>query len=446
MALGMALTARVLLLLRIDMHFIIMVTDFASLHTYTGSAGGNTVGAAPCSNIYGLKIFDDSGGNGYSSYILNALNVVKQRHVSNPNAKSVVSMSLAGYCGTTCSSNPVVQLISSMYDLGILFAVAASNNNNANACLYFPAAAPKAITVAASDQFDNFAYYSNTGPCVDIIAPGSGVNSACATCSDKSSYVLFDGTSMATPHVAGTLALLLQKKQVSFTTAPDIVAKALICDAAKNKIQNIYPQSFGTSVNLLLQVPKNDNSFGDCVPTSSIAPSTSPSIAPSTSPSRTPTTPITTNWSLRLESTSLVFRYANPTRNIRIAFYPGKSKNYGTVKSFYRNEALRVLYSSGKWVIQEEYGVLCIRDVSSSRVERRYAFNPGNGNSWNYGSCNSWGLFFYGSCNSGQEVGTKVLLSGFRWSINVENGLLVFRDMLTPGDHRFLFYQSYVDM
>ena len=324
-------------------------------------------------------------------------------------------MSLAGYCGTTCSSNPVVQLISSMYDLGILFAVAASNDYNANACLYFPAAAPKAITVAASDQFDNFAYYSNTGPCVDIIAPGSGVNSACATCSDKSSYVLFDGTSMATPHVAGTLALLLQKRQVSFTTAPDIVAKALICDAEKYKIKSIYPQSFGTSVNLLLQVPKNDNSFGDCV--------------------------IGTDWRLREESSYLVFRYAHLTRDIRIAFSLQKSKDYGTAR-FYQSEGTRVLYSSGKkewaWAIREEKGVLVIRYNTSLGVVARYAFYPGNGNTWNFGSVND----IYG-----QEVGTQVLLSGFRWRIQVENGVLVFRDMLTtPGDHRFAFYQSYVDM
>ena len=315
MASGMALTVLV--------YFDIVLCyscyyDFLSffLFLYPGSAGGNTVGVAPCANIYGLKIFDDSGGNGYSSYIINALNVVKQRHVSNPNAKSVVSMSLSGYCGTNCASNPINQLISTMDDLGILFAVAASNNYNANACLYFPASSPKAITVAASDSYDNLASYSNTGPCVDIIGPGSSVNSACATCTGKSSYVLYSGTSMATPHVAGTLALLLQKKKVSFTTAPDVVKTALLCDAVKDKIQNIVAQSFGTCVNLLLQVPKNDSSFGSCLTDPTAQPSfRSPTATPIYKPSFSPT----------LESSKTPSKYPSVRPSFSPIFVPTKS-------------------------------------------------------------------------------------------------------------------------
>jgi subtilisin family serine protease len=384
------------------------VTDFASLHTYTGIAGGKTVGVAPCSNIYGLKIFDDFGNDAYSIDVLSALIVVKQHHESNPNAKSVVLMSLDGYCGTTCSDHLVVQLISSMYDLGILFAVEAGNKNFANACLYLPAASPKAITVAASDRADNFAPYSNTGPCVDIIAPGTGVNSACGDCPGTSSYKTMSGASMAAAHVAGTLALLLQKSTINFL-APDRVKKALFCDAVKYKIKNIPVQIIGITVNLLLQIPKNDKIFGGCV------------ITPGT------------DWSLRLEGINLVFRYTNSFRTIRIAFSPGNNKDYGT-GSFYLNEGVQVLYSSGEWTIQEEKGVLYIRDRSSS-ADRRYAFFPGNGDLYNYGS----GII-------GPEVGIQVLLKGSRWRIQVESGVLMFRDTITKGEHRFAFWQSDVNM
>jgi hypothetical protein len=94
---------------------------------------------------------------------------------------------------------------------------------------------------------------------------------------------------------------------------------------------------------------------------------------------------------------------------------------------------VKVLYSSGKWVIQEETGVLCIRDLSSAS-DFRYAFFPGNGNGANYGVTASTG------------VGIQVLYTGYRWSIRIENGVLVFRDILTPGDHRYAFFQSYIDM
>ena len=262
-----------------------------------GTAGGNTIGTAPCSNIYGLKALND-GGSGYSSEIISALNVVKQRHLANPNAKSVVSMSLGGNCDSTpCVDNPVNQVISSMHAVGILFSVAAGNNYRSDSCNYFPSSSPDAITVAASDQGDNLASYSNVGSCVDIIGPGSAVNSACAkgfgssTCLDDVSYKIYSGTSMSTPHVAGTLAQLLEKHRSSFNSSADIVKGALLCDAAKNKIQGI---PLGSTPNLLVQIPHDDHTLNKCLPTA--VPSSGPTVLPTTSrqplvPSVSPTGP-----------------------------------------------------------------------------------------------------------------------------------------------------------
>ncbi len=94
--------------------------------------------------------------------------------------------------------------------------ICAAGNGNSNA-LHYPAAfeLDNIIAVAATDHNDLYAGFSNYGPWVDLAAPGDAIYStipkgSCAIC-DPSGYGTIGGTSMATPHVAGAVALIAAK-------------------------------------------------------------------------------------------------------------------------------------------------------------------------------------------------------------------------------------------
>ncbi|GIF21673.1 subtilisin family serine protease [Actinoplanes tereljensis] len=141
-------------------------------------------------------------------------------------------MSLGGGASTTID-NAVRSSITS----GVTYGVAAGNGNalgvRQNACNYSPARVTTAITVGATQRTDAAASFSNYGTCVDILAPGVSITSAWYSSTSATNTI--SGTSMATPHVVGVAALVLQANP---TYTPAQVASYLTTNATPNVVTN----------------------------------------------------------------------------------------------------------------------------------------------------------------------------------------------------------------
>jgi len=130
-------------------------------------------------------------------------------------------------------SDAINQAVAAAVNAGVTSVVAAGNDNR-DACSYSPASTPEAITVAASDITDGHAYFSNHGACVDIYAPGVNIKGAWIGGTDK--YNTISGTSMATPHTSGVVALVLARGDA---TTPAEVKAYLTSTGTKSVIKNV---------------------------------------------------------------------------------------------------------------------------------------------------------------------------------------------------------------
>lgn len=119
---------------------------------------------------------------------------------------AAVNLSLGG-SAVTCANAVWEDVVDRLVAAGIAV-VAASGNQGSPSSLTFPACLPGVVSVGASDDDGGVAAFSNTGPDLDLLAPGSPVDTTVLTSLDASGFAEQHGTSFAAPHVAAAFALL----------------------------------------------------------------------------------------------------------------------------------------------------------------------------------------------------------------------------------------------
>ncbi|MFZ5828141.1 MAG: S8 family serine peptidase [Bacillota bacterium] len=188
-------------------------THVASIVAGTGEGNGVDKGVAPGAGLVGIKVLDGNG-SGTTTGIINGINWM----IANKDTYKIraANMSL-GSSGCSDGTDSLSTAVNNAVDKGIIMVVAAGNSGPAKCTIGSPAAAAKAITVGASyDPAEKgwaLAEFSSRGPTYDgrvkpdIVAPGRYINAAKANSSNG--YVIYSGTSMATPYAAGVVALML---------------------------------------------------------------------------------------------------------------------------------------------------------------------------------------------------------------------------------------------
>ncbi|WP_341925221.1 S8 family peptidase [Nocardioides psychrotolerans] len=180
-----------------------------------GTVGGTRYGIAKSVTLVPVRVLDCQG-SGANSGVIAGMDWV----AGQTGGARVANMSLGG--PADAATDAAVQR---MVSAGVTVVVAAGNENQ-NACNVSPSRATNAITVGATTSTDARSSFSNYGSCVDIFAPGSSITSAWIGSTTATNTI--SGTSMASPHVAGAAALILQ---ASPSASPATVASTLIANS-----------------------------------------------------------------------------------------------------------------------------------------------------------------------------------------------------------------------
>lgn len=170
-------------------------THIAGTIAASGGSKG-MMGVAPRALIHPVKAFDHNGSAYVSDIVLGIDWCVQNR-------MHIINMSF----GMKSKSQALLNTVRKAYNAGIVVVASSGNDKKSNGADY-PARYPYTISVGATGRDGRIAPFSNRGSRIDIYAPGEKVRS----CWLGDGYKEMNGTSMATSHVSGAIALLLAQR------------------------------------------------------------------------------------------------------------------------------------------------------------------------------------------------------------------------------------------
>ncbi len=224
-------------------------THVASTAAGSGAlSAGLNKGVAPKASLIDVKVLDRTGSGKMSDTIAGIQFAVL-------NGADIISMSLGSQL--PCTGIDASSLAAdAAVGQGVTVVAAAGNLGPLPGTITSPGCAKDVITVGAVDRLDNVAPFSSRGPTLDgrtkpdVVAPGVLILAAQA----GGTYVLMSGTSMATPHVSGVVALILsgkklspaQVKEVIMSTALDLNQDANSQGAGRVQAYEAFAKARGT--------------------------------------------------------------------------------------------------------------------------------------------------------------------------------------------------------
>jgi len=207
------------------------------------TVGGKNYGVAKRAALIAVKVLGDDG-SGTNAGVIAGVEWAAKDHEKR-GRRAVANLSLGG--GKSAALNTACNAAMA----GGLFMVVAAGNDNRNACDYSPASATDVVTVGSTtlnvQGLDQRSSFSNWGPCVEIFAPGSDITAAWIGSTTATRTI--SGTSMASPHVCGVGALVLDA-QPKISTAE--AKRQLVKDGTEGVINLACTGVCGATANIMV--------------------------------------------------------------------------------------------------------------------------------------------------------------------------------------------------